>query len=325
MTIEARTIGARAHGRVNLIGDHTDYTGGFVLPMAIEPFTEITGEFVDDATWHLTSDHDPVPLHIDLPLEDPSSVQPEWGRYVAAVIAEIAASGRRVRGFRGRVTSNLPIGSGLSSSAALEVAVARIVLGDEEVDAVEIAEMCRRAEHRASGVPCGIMDQLCIAAGTPNRPVLIDCSSLDMEHLSLPVGARITYEFVAPRRLRGSEYATRVAEARSATESIGPLRDATIDDVESIADPVIRRRARHIVTENRRVLDFASAMKVGDLESMGRLMVESHRSMQFDYETSNATMDDAVERTLAEPGVLGARLTGGGFGGCVVALRLDDR
>lgn len=318
------TIEVRAHGRVNIIGDHTDYTEGFVLPMAIAPFTQITGEFVDDASWHLMSEHDPDRLHLELPIGDPASVRPEWGRYVAGVIAEIIASGRRVRGFRGRVTSNLPIGSGLSSSAALEVAVARIALGDEPVDAVEIAEMCRRAEHRASGVPCGIMDQLCIAAGEPNRPMLIDCATLAVEHLALPPGARVTYEFVSPRRLSGGEYATRVREAQMATDSIGPLRRAAIADVESIADPIVRRRARHIVTENRRVLDFVAAMKAGDLSSMGRLMVESHRSMQFDYETSNETMDAAVDRTLAEPDVLGARLTGGGFGGCVVALRRDE-
>lgn len=318
------TIEVRAHGRVNIIGDHTDYTEGFVLPMAIAPFTQITGEFVDDASWQLTSDHDPDQLHLEIPIGDPASVRPEWGRYVAGVIAEIIASGRRVRGFRGRVTSNLPIGSGLSSSAALEVAVARIALGDEPVDAVEIAEMCRRAEHRASGVPCGIMDQLCIAAGEPNRPMLIDCANLAVEHLHLPPGARVTYEFVSPRRLSGSEYSTRVREAQMATDSIGLLRRATIADVESITDPIVRRRARHIVTENRRVLDFVAAMKAGDLSSMGRLMVESHRSMQFDYETSNETMDAAVDRTLAEPDVLGARLTGGGFGGCVVALRRDE-
>lgn len=319
------TIAVRAHGRVNIIGDHTDYTGGFVLPMAISPSTAIEGEFVDGDTWSLTSDHDPDGVRIELPIDDPASVRPEWGRYVAGVIAEIVATGRPVRGFRGHVTSSLPIGSGLSSSAALEVAIARIALSDESPDPLDIAEICRRAEHRASGVPCGIMDQLCIAAGEPDRPVLIDCTSLALEHVSLPPNARITYEFVAPRRLAASDYATRVEEAQTATDLIGPLRQADLDAVETIADPVIRRRARHIVSENRRVLEFVAAARIGDLATMGRLMTESHRSMQFDYETSNEVMDAAVERTLTEPGVLGARLTGGGFGGCVVALRHADR
>ena len=316
-------IDVRAHGRVNLIGDHTDYSGGWVLPMPIAPFTSITGDFVDGDDWHLSSENDPDMVHLRPPIDDPSSVRPEWGRYVAGVLAEVARSGRRVRGFRGRVSTELPIGSGLSSSAALEVAVARVALSGEHADALEMAEMCRRAEHRASGVPCGIMDQLCIAAGEPGRPVLIDCTSLTVEHVPLPPGVRITYEFVTPRRLAGSEYATRVKESQLATEMIGPLREADISDVESIADPVVRRRARHIVSENHRVLDFVAAMRSRDHESMGRLMVESHRSMQFDYETSTSTMDAAVERTLAERDVLGARLTGGGFGGCVVALRRD--
>lgn len=318
------TIAARAHGRVNLIGDHTDYSGGFVLPMTIDAFTAITGDVVVDGSWDLVSDHDPEPLRLESPIDDPSSILPEWGRYVAGVIAEIVATGRQVRGFHGRVDSNLPIGSGLSSSAALEVAVARIATIDEDIDPLELAEICRRAEHRASGVPCGIMDQLCIAAGEPNRPVLIDCTTLAIEHVALPPGARITYEFIAPRRLAGSEYATRVSEARRAADLIGPLRDADITTVESISDPTIRRRARHIVSENRRVLDFVAAMRAGDLSRMGQLMIESHRSMQFDYETSTEIMDEAVERTLREPGVLGARLTGGGFGGCVVTLRRDD-
>ncbi len=318
------TIEARAHGRVNIIGDHTDYTGGFVLPMAIAPFTSIEGEFVDGDTWHLTSEHDPDPLHIELPIDDPASVQPQWGRYVAGVIDEVLASSRRVRGFRGHVTSNLPIGSGLSSSAALEVAVARVALHGETTSALEVAEICRRAEHRASGVPCGIMDQLCIAAGEPDCPVLIDCTTLAIDHVRLPPDTRITYEFVAPRQLAESDYATRVREAQAATDLIGPLREVDETELDSIVDPVIRRRARHIVSENRRVLEFVAASAAGDLTTMGRLMTESHRSMQFDYETSNRTMDAAMERILAEPGVLGARLTGGGFGGCVVALRRNE-
>jgi galactokinase len=314
----------RAHGRINLIGDHTDYTGGWVLPMLIDPHTTVSGEFVDEPRWSLTSDDDPDPIDVSLPVDDPAAVRPSWGRYVAGVLHEIAASGRSIRGFVGRVSTGVPIGSGLSSSAALEIAVARLALQGEAVSDVDMARLCQRAEHIASGVPCGIMDQLCIASGRPNHATLIDCTTLTVENRPIPNAVRISYEFVAPRLLSGSEYATRVAEAERATALLGPLRDAQLEDVQRLADPILRRRARHIVTENRRVLAFAEAMNTGDVDTMGSLMTESHRSMQFDYETSNPVMDAAVERLLAEPDVLGARLTGGGFGGCVIALRRVD-
>ena len=311
----------RAHGRINLIGDHTDYTGGWVLPMLIDEHTTIRGDFVDEPRWSLVSDDEPDAVELSLPIDDPSSAEPRWGRYVAGVLSEIAHSGRLVRGFVGRVSTSVPIGSGLSSSAALEVAVARVALHDADVADVDLARLCQRAEHIASGVPCGIMDQLCIATGRPNEATLIDCTDLTIRHCPLPESVRVTYEFVAPRRLSGSEYATRVAEAERATALLGPLREASVADVEALADPILRRRARHIVTENRRVLAFADAMRDGDTAVMGALMTESHRSMQYDYETSNDGMDAAVERLLAESDVLGARLTGGGFGGCVIALR----
>ena len=314
----------RAHGRVNLIGDHTDYTGGWVLPMLIDAHTTISGDVVDEPRWTLTSDDDPDPVDLSLPVTAPAAITPAWGRYVAGVLYEIARSGRSVRGFRGRVTTDLPIGSGLSSSAALEIAVARVALRDDSITDVELARLCQRAEQVASGVPCGIMDQLCIASGRPNHATLIDCTNLTVENCPIPGSVRVTYEFIAPRRLAGSEYTTRVAEAERATALLGPLRHAHPDDVRGLADPVLRRRARHIVTENRRVLAFAEAMRASDIRAMGELMIESHRSLQSDYETSNAIMDAAVERLLAQPDVLGARMTGGGFGGCVVALRRAD-
>ena len=317
-------IEVRAHGRVNLIGDHTDYTGGWVLPMLVDEHTTISGDFVDEPHWTLNSDDDPDPIDLSLPVTDPAAVVPSWGRYVAGVLHEITRSGRPLRGFRGRVTTDVPIGSGLSSSAALEVAVARVAFHDDPITDVELARLCQRAEHLASGVPCGIMDQLCIASGRPNHATLIDCTNLTVENCPMPSSIHVTYEFVAPRRLSGSEYATRVAEAERATALLGPLRDASLEDVQSLDDPVLRRRARHIVTENRRVLAFAEAMRADDVHTMGALMTESHRSLQHDYETSTEIMDAAVERLLTRPDVLGARMTGGGFGGCVVALRRAD-
>lgn len=318
-------IETHAHGRINLIGDHTDYTGGWVLPMPIDRRTTVVGEVLDERRWTLVSDDDPDPVVLELPIVDPSSIEPVWGRYVAGVLQQLESLGVEPSGFRGRVSTTVPIGSGLSSSAALEVAVARAALvGHAPLSDVVLAEACRRAERIASGVPCGIMDQLCIAAGRENHATLIDCTNLTVEHCRLPESVRVTWEFVAPRRLSGSEYATRVDEAERAAALLGPLRDARLADVESLDDPVLRRRARHIVTENLRVLDFVRAVRADDVETMGALMVESHRSMQFDYETSNELMDAAVDRFLREPDVLGARLTGGGFGGCVVVLRRAD-
>lgn len=315
------TVAVSAPGRVNIIGDHTDYTGGLVLPMVLDVATTISGEHTDDPEWFLQSDDDPEPAVIALPVGDPSHVEPRWGRYVAGVLVELERSGRAVRGFRGRVTTTIPIGSGLSSSAALEIAVARAAVGDHTIDTVALAQLCRRAEHAASGVPCGIMDQLCIAAGRAGHATLIDCRDLSIRHVEIPRSVEIVVEFVAPRTLAGSEYADRVAQTAEIEGLIGPLRDASLDSIESITDDLLRRRARHVVTENQRVLGFVEALASSDWKRAGRLMTESHHSLSRDFETSNATMDTAVESMLRRPGVLGARMTGGGFGGCVVALK----
>jgi len=316
-------VESSARGRVNLIGDHTDYTGGLVLPMVLDCRTTIEGDYTTDGRWHLESADEPEPTRFAIPDVDLTELRPRWGRYVAAVVREMHALGIPVRGFRGRVTTTIPIGSGLSSSAALEVAVARLVLAGDSIHLSdsEVAQLCRRAEHSASGVPCGIMDQLCIVAGRPGHATLIDCHSLDITHIELPDHLEVVVEFIAPRTLAGSEYADRVDETRRAEQTIGPLRTATIAEVEAIDDPLIRRRARHVVSENARVRDFVSALTAGDDAEVGRLMVESHRSLAVDFGTSTPAMDAAVDRLMATPGVIGARMTGGGFGGCVVALR----
>jgi galactokinase len=318
-------ISVSAHGRVNLIGDHTDYTGGLVLPMLLDCRTEIVGERIDEPRWTLRSDSEPEPARIDLPAEVSTNDTPHWARYPAGVLAVLAANDVEIAGFRGSVSTTIPIGGGLSSSAALEVAVARVALGDRVVDPTTLAKWCREAEHLASGVPCGIMDQLVIAAGTPGRALLIDCRSLTTSTVTLPDDVEVEVRFVAPRTLAGSEYADRVADCRAVEDLIGPLRDAAPESVEEIGDERLRRRARHVISENRRVLDFVDAITHGDIESAGRLMTASHESLSADYQTSNSVMDRAVSEMLTEPDVLGARMTGGGFGGCVVALRRHPR
>jgi galactokinase len=313
-------IHVRAPGRVNLIGDHTDYTGGMVMPMTIDRWTEIRAVPADSIS--LRSDDEPQFADLALQIDDPQHVQPPWARYVAGVVAEMQPYG----GIHGTVSTTIPIGAGLSSSAALELAVA-LALGFEG-DALSLAQLCRRAEIKASGVPCGIMDQLVIAAGQANRAMLIDCGDVTIEPVTIPDNVEVVAQFVAHRVLVSSAYAKRVAECESAEVEIGPLRSATWHDTLSIADPVIRARAQHVVSENERVREFAQLLAAGDLRAAGSLMVASHNSLRDLYRTSTPVMDAAVDQLMQLRGVYGARMTGGGFGGCVVALvepgALDD-
>lgn len=287
---------------MNLIGDHTDYTGGLVLPMAIDR--------------HTTLSHDPIDGQTVLTSDDTSD--PSWLRYPEAVAAEMREVGMAVRRIRGHITTTIPVGAGLSSSAALEIAAA-LAFGFDG-DATELALLARRAEHRATGVPTGIMDQLCIASARAGHATLIDCRSLAVTHVAVPGDITFVVRFVAHRTLEGSGYAERVAECAAAEREIGPLREASLNDVGAIGDDTVRRRARHVVTENERVLAFAAAMGSGDFIGAGALMTASHRSLDADYEVSTPAMNTAVSELVATPGVLGARMTGGGFGGCVVAM-----
>lgn len=303
-----------APGRVNVIGDHTDYTGGYVLPMAIDLGTTVVGDRGGDVV-RLRSAAEPEEAVVPLDVTDPSVVEPGWARYVAGVVAEV----RPDEGFAGDVMTTLPVGAGLSSSAALEVAVA-LALGFEGTP-LELARACRRAEQRASGVPCGIMDQLASAAGVDGALLLIDCRSEEVQPVALPASAAVVAVHSGQERtLAGSAYADRRAECEAAEAEIGPLRDAKPTDVERLADPTLRARARHVVSENARVLAFVDALGEGDLTAAGALMVASHRSLAEDFAVSTPALDELVARLVATPGVHGARLTGGGFGGAVVAL-----
>jgi galactokinase len=303
-----------APGRVNLIGEHTDYNDGLVLPFAIDLGIEMEVE-PQPGGIELSSDLKEVSVSIALPIREPSTVTPRWGRYVGAVAAELGAT----VGFRGLMRSTLPTGSGLSSSAALEVATALALGAGGPV--VEIAALCQRAEQRATGVPCGIMDQLACLAGVPEHALLIDCRDLSITPVPIPEGlAVVAVHSGQERTLGATPYAQRRQQCERAAGIIGPLRDACLEDLSAIADPTLRARARHVISENQRVLDMVAALTDGDLARTGQILSEGHRSLRDDFEVSTPQIDALVDRLVATPGVLGARLTGAGFGGTVVAL-----
>ena len=307
-------IRTTAPGRVVLIGDHTDYMGGLVLPMAIDLCTEVIGERGGPRV-SLTSEHFGDTVTLDLPVEHPERTRPGWGRYVAGVVAEFAPP----VGLNGVIRSSVPAGGGLSSSAALELAVA-MAISDLD-DPLALAQRCQRAEQAGTGVPCGIMDQLCSAAGVEGHALLIDCATTDITPVPIPDHLAVwVIDSGEPRQLAESGYATLRTEAEAAAAIVGPLPAADYDAIEEIADDTLRRRARHVRSECERVLRFAEALTADDLTTAGELMTASHRSLRDDAQVSTPTLDALVEALTSTPGVLGARLTGAGFGGSVVAL-----
>jgi galactokinase len=309
------SIRVRAPGRVNLIGDHTDYTGGLVFPIAIDRWTEIRGERSQCIT--LMSEDESGTVELTTQPAHPHEATPAWGRYVAAIRDELTHQ-QKIDGISGTISTTLPIGAGLSSSASLMVAVA-IALGFDGT-AVELAQLARRAEVAATGVPTGIMDQLCIASAMPGHATHIDCNDHTIDHVAIPEDVKIAVRFITRRTLEGSEYSTRVSECSHAEAVIGPLRLANLSDIEEISELTVRSRARHVISENERVTTFAQALVSNDYRAAGEMMVESHHSLAHNFDVSTPTMNAAVEELCQIPGVYGARMTGGGFGGCVVAL-----
>jgi galactokinase len=312
---------AQVPGRVNLIGDHTDYTGGLVLPIAIDRWTYLEATLGGDRVQLASEQMDGV---VDLALSSArsdrlgtSAEMPRWGRYVAAAMSEVNLK----IGLTGQIRSEIPVGAGLSSSAALGVA---LVLAMTPMEAPilpgEIAQLVQRIEHRATGVPTGIMDQLCIVSAREGHATLIDCAHHAVTHIPLSDQLQVQVVFVAHRTLDGSAYTERVHECAAVEAIIGPLHAAKISDLSTVSNEKLRRRATHVVTENLRVRSFADALAAGDHQLAGHLMKESHRSLAADYEVSTPQIDAAVSEICALPGVWGARMTGGGFGGCVVAL-----
>ena len=317
----------RAPGRVNLIGEHTDYNDGFVFPMAIDRATYIA--------LRPREDKKVVAISIDMDerrefaLDDlPRPIDTEWIDYLIGVAWALQGRGIELRGWEGVVSGDVPIGSGLSSSAALELATARAFhcVSDFEWDAAEMALACQAAENEWLGVKCGIMDQMISAAGVEDRALLIDCRSLETFTAPLPAGTVVVILDTGTRRgLVDSKYNERRAQCEAAARHFGvtALRDVEVATFARRAhelDPLIRQRARHVISENERTLQARDAMNAGDALLLGQLMVESHISLRDDFEVSSGALDAIVDCANAEAACYGARMTGAGFGGCAVAL-----
>ena len=315
----------RAPGRVNLIGEHTDYTDGFVLPMTIDRAVWIAMRPRPDHTLilHSLDFDDAAEIDLDNLRREGSS----WREYVKGV-AFILRSESRLRGWEGVLGGDVPIGAGLSSSAAVEMAAALAfaVAGDLSWDAARMARVGQRAENEWVGINCGIMDQMISAAGRRDHALLIDCRSLETRSVPLPPDTAIVVLDTATRRgLVDSAYNERRAQCEAAAAYFGvpALRDVDMATFERDAgglDEVVRRRARHVISENERTLAVAEAMRRGDAVEMGRLMNDGHASMRDDFEISRQEMDVMVALAQSDPACYGARMTGGGFGGAAVAL-----
>jgi galactokinase len=316
---------ARAPGRVNLIGEHTDYNDGFVLPMAIDREVRIALRPRRDRRVVLHSLDFGETREFDL--DALASQGEEWIEYVQGV-AWMLQKKARVCGWEGVTAGDVPIGAGLSSSAALELAAARAFSAACSLpwDAREMALLSQKAENAWVGVNCGIMDQMISAAGQAGHALLIDCRSLETRAVPLPPGTAVVVLDTATRRgLVDSAYneRRRMCEAAAAFFLVPALRDVSRAAFEARApemDTVMRRRARHVVTENDRTLRAARALEEGDAELVGRLMDESHASLRDDFEVSRPELDTIVSIAREQPGCHGARMTGAGFGGCAVAL-----
>ncbi|AWL07298.1 galactokinase [Massilia oculi] len=328
------TIRVQAPGRVNLIGEHTDYNGGLVLPCAIGYRTVIVARPRADRCMRVVAaDYDDAidEYALDKPIERLAA--PMWSNYVRGVVHELLQrepAGRSLRGMDMVIAGDVPQGAGLSSSASLSVAVCTLfsTLPDYPgLGPIEAALVAQRAENDFVGCKCGNMDQISSACGVQDHALLIDCRSLEVSPVPIPLGAAIMIvESHITRGLVDSAYNTRRAQCEEAARHFGvpALRDvdlAMLAEKGAGLDPVTLRRARHVVSENERVVAAAGALASGDLQRMGELMAASHASMRDDFEITVPAIDrlvDIVKEAIGEAG--GVRMTGGGFGGCVVAL-----
>ena len=327
----------RAPGRVNLIGEHTDYNDGYVLPVAIDRSVLVATAPRDDRQVVLHALDFGQSVTFSLDNIEPDQAQ-AWSNYQRGVAYFLEERGFELPGLNAVVVGDVPIGSGLSSSAAVEVSMAYTwqVLAGFEMSRVELALLCQRAENEFVGMNCGIMDQFVCALGQRHHALLIDCRSLDYQPVSLPAGAAIIVADTRKQRgLVDSEYNTRRQECEEGVRilqrylpQVQALRDVSVAQFEAQSSKLkaqnVRRRCRHIIYENERVLNSVAALQAGDLAAFGQLMNESHASLRDDYEVSCAELDIMVEAAWQVDGVYGSRMTGAGFGGCTVSLVAEE-
>ena len=326
----------RAPGRVNLIGEHTDYNDGFVLPAAIGFSTWVSCAPRTDRTVSVFAENFSEQVEFDLDEQDPHA-RGHWSDYVRGVAITLERAGHGLSGAELRIRGEVPIGSGLSSSASLEVVSGYALLRNSglNVDGKNLAKVCQQAENDFVGIRCGIMDQFVSCLGQAGKALLIDCRSLEYKLLPLPDALIAVCNTMVKHSLATSEYNARRLECEAAVlhfaqsrPNVRALRDVTEADLKLYGadlSEVIYRRTRHVITENARVLLAGAALEKGDLEAFGQLMNGSHRSLRDDYEVSCKELDLMVELAQAIPGVYGARMTGGGFGGSTVNLIAAER
>ncbi len=329
----APRIVVRAPGRVNLIGEHTDYNDGYVLPIAMSQALYVTAGPSPDGriAAHSTAFNETV----DFPVDDPGCPgQPAWANYVRGVAAMLVREGILLRPCRLMIHSDVPLGAGVSSSAALEIGTALALLGmaGRRFDAIPLALLARQAEHEYAHSPCGIMDQFICVLGKARNALMLDCRSQTYEQIPMAfAGAVLVIMNTQVKHAIGSsQYPVRQQQCRQGLAVLQhsdprliALRDADMAMLtkhKGRMDEVVFRRCRHVITEIARVPEAAEAMRSGDVEAFGRLMFDSHASLKDDYEVSCGELDALVEIAREVPGVYGARMTGGGFGGCAIAL-----
>lgn len=326
-----------APGRVNLIGEHTDYNEGFVLPVAVDRYLCVAARVRSDRTVKIVSAdlNDTDEFSLDKVQRDE---QKNWRNYPRGVAWAIQQNGIELKGMDAVVASDIPIGAGLSSSAAIEVGFALTFLhfAQTEVPRPTLAQWCQLAEHEFTGVQCGIMDQMIVLLGKENHALLLDCRDLSHQLVPLPSGiVFVVADTGVPRTLAASEYNIRRQQCEEAVQLLSrllgrklqSLRDVTVNELGQVFNEMsepIRRRARHVVTENGRVLAFQQAMQEGALRRAGSLLLASHASLRDDYEVSCRELDAMVNALMSVEGVYGARLTGAGFGGACIAMVRED-
>lgn len=326
----------RAPGRVNLIGEHTDYNDGFVMPAAIGSYTWIAAARREDHILEVYSGHfdEKINLSLDRLAGPPRR---HWSDFIRGVAATLQDAGHLLSGANLFIHGEVPLGAGLSSSASLEVctALALSSLSGIDVPFLELVKLCQKAEHEYVGTRCGIMDQFIASFGAAGHALMLDCRSLEYELLPMPQDVRLVVcNSMVKHELASGEYNLRRADCEAGVKLLQPylpeiraLRDVQIADLEAyqqVLPTTVYRRCRHVVTENQRVLEAAKALQSGDVDRFGHLMYRSHASLRDDYQVSCRELDLLVHLASSSPDVYGARMTGGGFGGCTVNLIKTD-